>query len=355
MFKRLTSPAAACLAAGALFGAATPLSKGLMDGSLDPTTLAGLLYLGAALGCAPAAWASQTPLSAASPRSKRRVAAAVVMGGVLGPLLLLHGLSRAPAGSAALWLSLETPATLLLGVLFFREHAQREAWIAAALIVAGSLWLAAPDGHLVFAPAAGLIGLACLCWGIDNHVTAVVDDLSPAQTTFIKGLGAGSFSLILGLLSAPAPSPTVALSGLVLGVFSYGLSIVLYIHGAQHLGASRAQMLFSSAPLWGVLLAWGWLGERPGLHHLGAGVLMAGALWLLQRERHEHPHTHEAMEHAHWHRHDDGHHTHHHDVLPPGGWHSHPHRHDPITHTHPHRPDLHHRHGHDAEPRIEHS
>jgi drug/metabolite transporter (DMT)-like permease len=56
MRRQLTSPTAACLAAGALFGAATPAAKGLMDGSLDPTTLAGLLYLGAALGCAPATW-----------------------------------------------------------------------------------------------------------------------------------------------------------------------------------------------------------------------------------------------------------------------------------------------------------
>jgi drug/metabolite transporter (DMT)-like permease len=333
-----------CLSAGALFGAATPASKALLDASMAPATLAGLLYLGAALGCAPAALAAGSSIRAASARSKKRVAIAVVMGGLLGPLCLMYGLRLAPAGSAALWLTLETPATLLLGVLFFKEHAHREAWGAAALIVAGSLWLAMPGGSLVFAPALGLIALACLCWGLDNHVTAIVDDLTPAQTTMIKGLGAGTCSLAIGLSSAPAPDLTSALTGLVLGVFSYGLSIVLYIQGAQQLGASRAQMLFSTAPLWGVLIAWGWLGERPGAHHVGAAALMAAAIWLLQRERHAHEHTHEALTHTHWHRHDDDHHDHPHDALPLGGWHAHQHTHAPITHDHPHRPDLHHRH-----------
>jgi hypothetical protein len=42
------APAASCLLAALLFGAATPASKALL-GTLGPFTLAGLLYLGAAI------------------------------------------------------------------------------------------------------------------------------------------------------------------------------------------------------------------------------------------------------------------------------------------------------------------
>jgi hypothetical protein len=46
---------ALALASAALFGAATPASKALLA-DLSPFQLAGLLYLGAALGVAPVAW-----------------------------------------------------------------------------------------------------------------------------------------------------------------------------------------------------------------------------------------------------------------------------------------------------------
>jgi hypothetical protein len=48
--------------------------------------------------------------------------------------------------------------------------------------------------------AGGLIALGCLSWGMDNHLTALIDGISPAQITFWKGIVAGSFNIILGLL-----------------------------------------------------------------------------------------------------------------------------------------------------------
>jgi len=48
----MLTPASLALASAFLFGAATPLSKALLD-SLTPFQLAGLLYLGAALGLVP--------------------------------------------------------------------------------------------------------------------------------------------------------------------------------------------------------------------------------------------------------------------------------------------------------------
>ena len=137
--------------------------------------------------------------------------------------------------------------------------------------------------------------------------------------------------------------------GIALGVgaFAYGLSIVLYILSAQILGATRAQMIFASAPFFGVALAAVALGEPISLLQIVAAILLVISLaFLFLKNRHTHEHRHEESEHEHWHRHDEKHHTHVHEGEPASLWHCHSHRHEPLTHTHPHWPNQHHRHKH---------
>ncbi len=343
MSSRSTAPTLWGLAAAALFGASTPLSKTLL-GSVGPLCLAGLLYLGAAGAVLP--FARRGAAVDWEPLNLWRLAGAVFCGGILAPVLLLAGLSLAPAGSVALWLTLEAPATALLAYALFKEHLDRRVWVAVALVVLASVLLAAPDGFGT-APAAALVALACVCWGLDNNLTALIDRLTPAQTTVAKGLVAGTINLTLGLwIGNGLPDASVAAAGLLVGGVSYGLSLVLYINAAQHLGAARSQLLFATAPVWGVALAWTALSEPLSAAHLLAGGLMLTALGLLSTERHAHEHTHAALTHTHRHRHDDGYHDHVHPDRPAWFWHSHEHAHTAVAHTHAHRPDLHHRHGH---------
>jgi drug/metabolite transporter (DMT)-like permease len=273
------------------------------------------------------------------------LAGAVVAGGVVGPLLLLKGLEAASASSVALWLTLETPWTAFLGWALFREHMDRRSALAAALTLGASAALAAPGGASGWGSAL-LVAGACACWGLDNNLTAVIDGLTPSRSTFVKGLVAGACNLSLGLWLEDAPSGGLAVGALGLGGLSYGASLVLYVGAAQQLGATRSQLVFSTAPLWGLVLAWGFLGEPLGWLHGVAALMMAGAVGLLSAERHEHAHTHEAARHTHWHRHDDGHHGHRHEGVPDWVWHSHEHEHEAVSHAHAHRPDLHHRHRH---------
>jgi drug/metabolite transporter (DMT)-like permease len=246
----------------------------------------------------------------------------------------------------SLWLNLETPATALLAVVFFREHVGWRMWWAIALVSAASIVLLWPAGFAA-ASAAALVALACVCWGIDNNLTALIDGFTLTQSTFVKGVAAGTLNLALGLWFEPniwrAPTLTTAL---FVGALSYGLSLVLHIAGAQHLGAARAQTVFGTAPFWGVALSWIMLGEPRAPEQVLAGGLMIVALWVMRTEQHGHTHTHIAAAHTHWHRHDDGHHEHTHPELAPGSWHSHEHAHEAGTHEHDHAPDLHHRHGH---------
>jgi drug/metabolite transporter (DMT)-like permease len=274
----------------------------------------------------------------------------VVFGGILGPWLLLLGLRLARSGSVSLLLSLELVATVLLGRLVFREHLSGRGWLGALGAVVAAILLAMGEGQAGVL-AALLVAAACVAWGFDNHFTALIDGITPSQTTFWKGVVAGLFNLIVGgvLLRGIGNLSAVPLA-LAVGAFAYGVSIALYITAAQGLGASRSQIAFSTAPFFGLLLSLIFLGEPFTGAQAVAAVLVAGSLVLLLSERHAHVHRHDALVHQHWHRHDDVHHDHEHGSVPAAGPHVHPHDHSPTEHAHAHWPDLHHRHVHEKEP-----
>lgn len=340
-------PVLLALISAALFGAAVPASKVLLE-SLTPFQLAGLLYIGSALAVAPTALAQggfALPRRADT-RNRYRLLGAVIFGGVLGPLFLLYALRVADASSVSLWLNLELAATAVLGVALFRDHLSRIGWVGVGAALVGSVILAWGPSIVGLVPAA-LVLLACICWGLDNHLTALIDGITPSQSTLWKGIVAGVVNFSIGIVLAPVSASLAALAvALLVGALSYGASIALYIRSAQAIGATRAQVIFASAPFFGVALSVATLGESFTIMHAVAALVLAAGVGLLMLERHSHSHHHHAMRHKHSHRHDDGHHDHSHPGLPPETRHTHWHEHAPMNHSHPHWPDLHHRHKH---------
>ena len=335
---------ARCAAAAALFGATTPLASRLADDTTAPV-LAGLLYIGAAVAVAPFA-RRQTADPTAFRRGGRRLAVAVVAGGFLGPLLLTAGLARTPAATASLLLNLELVATTILAAVLFHEHIGRRVTTGTVAVVGAGVvlvWNGAPEPRL----GALLIAGACVCWGLDNCVTADLDEISPEHITVAKGVIAGSTNLALGVaLGASMPSIGVVFGALAVGAVGYGASITLWVAGARDIGAARGQLVFASAPFVGVLVAWVALGDPVRAAEVAALALAAFGVSRVVGSHHLHEHHHEAMDHNHEHVHDDGHHGHAHADLDQGIRHSHQHCHAPIRHAHPHVPDLHHRHVH---------
>lgn len=330
-----------------LFGAATPASKFLLDG-IHPQTLAGLLYLGAAIGVLPVLiknaafrWPRHTDR-----RTILLLSAAIVLGGIVGPILLLIALKYASAGSVSLWLNLELVATAILGHFLFREPLTLRGWIAACGTVVAAMLLIGGQGGGGVIPAV-LICLGCTCWGLDNHFTALIDGISPAQTTFWKGIVAGSVNLVTGIaIAGRLDSLNMVLSALVVGALSYGVSITLYVTAAQGIGATRSQMIFSAAPFFGLLLSVTILKEAFTGSQITAALIMGSSLVIAFSERHGHVHQHDLMSHRHDHSHDALHHDHDHKDHIDHENHSHRHDHQPVAHEHEHWPDLHHRHDH---------
>jgi drug/metabolite transporter (DMT)-like permease len=334
------------LTAALLFGLGTPAAK-LLLGPVDPWLLAGLLYLGSGLGLALLRQLRKADPVHLSRSEINWLTGAILAGGVVAPVLLMWGLFRMPASSAALLLNAEGALTALLAWFVFRESFDRRIAIGMALIVLGSVVLtwsndASFDSAL---PALAVVG-ACIGWAIDNNLTRKVALADATFIAMIKGLVAGTANITIAwLLGTALPQPSVLLAAGTIGFFCYGLSLVLFVVALRHLGTARTGAYFSTAPFVGALLAIPLLGESLSIQFGVAALFMALGVWLHLTEQHEHWHTHEELEHEHEHVHDE-HHQHAHSE-PVTGAHTHRHRHESLAHSHPHYPDEHHRHDHE--------
>jgi drug/metabolite transporter (DMT)-like permease len=336
-----------CLLAAVLFGASAPAASVLAQ-DMSALTLAGLLYLGAAVAVAPSVM-RRPPRTEAVQAGWKPMAVAVIAGGALGPALLVAGLARIDAATASILLNLELVATVVLAATLFREHLGRRVVIGAVLVASAGVLLVWRPGTQVSAGAL-LIAGACACWGLDNCVTARIEHLSPETVVLAKGVVAGSVNVVLGMTVASRVDATFTLdqvaAALAVGAAGYGLSITLWVKGARDLGAARGQVIFAAAPFIGAAVAWVALDDPVTAAQIAAVVLAAAGVGLSLNSSHEHRHRHEPARHEHEHIHPDEHHAHRHDDGFTGR-HTHPHTHQGLAHSHPHVPDLHHRHPHD--------
>lgn len=178
-------------AAAVLFGCSAPLIS-TFTASGSSLSIAGLLYAGTTLALAivrlmKGRTQDESPLQR---RDAPALAGLILLGGIVGPVALVHGLARLPAASSSLLLNLETVFTLAIAVLVGREHLGKRGAAAAALTIAGAIVLS--DGSLggVNATGAALIALATLAWGIDNNLSQRLSLRDPIQIATVKALGA---------------------------------------------------------------------------------------------------------------------------------------------------------------------
>jgi drug/metabolite transporter (DMT)-like permease len=340
---------ALALLSAALFGVSTPAAKALL-GEISPTILAGSFYCGAGIGIA-ILRCVRTNRGAEANLSRAELpwlGAVILSGGIVGPLLLMAGLSVTDAAAASLLLTLEGVATALMAWFIFQENFDARVALGMVCLVAGALvlsWTARPTFSGLLGPLA-IMG-ACAAWGLDNNLTRKVSLSDPLQIVQLKGLVAGPVLLGLGVLAGDRlPGPTISAIAAIVGFLGYGVSLALFVLALRQLGAARTGAYFSTAPFLGAASAIVFLREPLTLQLLVAGILMGVGVWLHLTERHEHEHEHESMEHAHPHVHDEHHKHEHLPGDPPGEPHTHTHRHSKMRHRHPHVPDMHHQHRH---------
>ncbi len=105
--------------------------------------------------------------------------------------------------------------------------------------------------------------------------------------------GAVALVAVRVALAAAALLPLLALQGqwgalrehwkpiTVVGLLNSALPFVLFTYAALSITAGLSSVFNATAPLWGALIAWGWLGDKPGASRsLGLAIGFAGVSWL---------------------------------------------------------------------------
>lgn len=344
----MSVPVMTALGAAILFGGSTPFANILVR-NISPVLLAGLLYLGSGIGLILIRLIRDQGWS--NPNLQKGellwLLGAICFGGVLGPILLMFGLTQTSSANASLLLNLEAVLTATIAWIGFKENTDKRIVLGMLLIVIGGILLSWPHGQITSKGWIGSLSIAgaCLCWAIDNNLTRKV---SASDSFFIagsKGFIAGIVNISLAYwLGIHLPSWTITTAALICGFFGYGLSLLLFILALRALGTSRTGAYFSVAPFIGAGIAILFFKEQPSALFWIASVLMGVGVLLHLTEKHEH--IHELLFHDHKHTHDQ-HHQHIHDFAYGGTKaHSHPHQHEKLVHTHPHYPDVDHMHKH---------
>jgi drug/metabolite transporter (DMT)-like permease len=274
------------IASAALFGASAPLAKRLLP-QLHPVVLAGILYAGAAFGLSIARLFRLGTKRTHAPFTRRdrlKLAGVIAFGGICGPILLMIGLSRVSGVVGSLLLNLEGVWTALLAVLVFGDRInRREATAIGLVLLAAAIVSFQPGAIAATWPGAAAIAAACLCWGLDNNLMQRLSFSDPVRLVQTKTAVAAPVCLALGLAltqSVQLHARTVV-PALLLGMFSYGMSIVFDVYALRHLGAAREAAFFATAPFVGALLSIPILGESLRAADGAAGIMMGIGVLLL--------------------------------------------------------------------------
>lgn len=269
--------------AALLYAISTPFSKILME-KIPPVFMAGLLYLGAALGMSIIALFTRKKESDSSSFTVSDIPFLVMMVllDIAAPILLMVALDHSSPESVSLLNNFEIVATSLIALLIFREKISARLWGAVTLITIASILLSLNDITSFTLSAYSLLALlACCCWGLENNCTRKLSHSDPAKIVIIKGFGSGTGSVIVALSAGERLelTPYIALA-LVLGFVAYGLSIYTYVYAQRYIGAAKTSAFYALAPFIGAFISLILFPKIPSLLFIIAFITMAAGAYL---------------------------------------------------------------------------
>ena len=178
--------------------------------------------------------------------------------------------------------------TVLLEPLFFRDKIDRKSLLASGICLSG-VFLIVPRFDLADSVYRGVL------WGLLSGLTfavltlfnrRLVQKYSSLAIAFFQDLSAAFLLLPSLMMMAPAGLAARDLGLLVvLGVFCTAISHTLFIRGMRQVPARSASIISSLEPVYGIVLAFVFLGESPSPRTLSGGVvIMAAVIFVTLRE-----------------------------------------------------------------------
>lgn len=221
----------------------------------------------------------------------RWLIAAIVVGGIFAPLLLLAAMKTATASSVSLLLNFEIVITALVARFVFHESLSRRVVIGLVTIFLGGLCLSFSkdiEGSWSMLLALG----ACVCWAADSNLTGQVKHIDAMKISQCKGLLSGTVNISVALmLGGHLPGIATIGGAAITGILSHGISLTCFVIAIREIGAARAVAYVATEPFIAALLSVIFLHEKVNLQMVAAGVLMGVGVWLHLTEKHPAKHV----------------------------------------------------------------
>ncbi len=282
--KNKIIPIIFAMLAASFYSINIPLSKLLMN-DIEPTMIAGLLYLGAGIGIGIMFLFNfkKTPKEELLNKSDLPYVILMVILDIIAPILLMFGIRGVTSGNASLLNNFEIVATSLIALIIFKEAISRKMWLAIFLVTISSVLLTFDLSSLKFTWHSLLILGAALCWGFENNCTRKISSKSSYEIVTIKGLCCGIGSIVIGfIVGEKFPISIHLLYAILLGFVAYGLSIFFYIKAQAKIGAAKTSAFYAVNPFIGVLLSFIIFKEIPNWNfYVALGIMILGTIIII--------------------------------------------------------------------------
>jgi drug/metabolite transporter (DMT)-like permease len=229
---------------------------------------------------------SREPIRFAAYRSSQRTL--IVLGGFvcLTVVLYTYSIQHTTAANAALLVNSSPIYVALLGPLLLKEPLARYTWLSLGLAVVGTVCVSNP-AHLDLDSLNGIAAgaLSGFTYAIVMLISRTLKGKISGLTQNLWTLGIISLVLLPWAVQAPAGRIVSELPTLIpMGIFSLGLSYLLYFQGLQRLSAQVVSVVALFEPVSGALMGMIFFAEIPNALGWIGGLLILASIYLISRE-----------------------------------------------------------------------
>lgn len=239
-----------------LYDLNVPVSKYSLK-TLSTNEILFLLYFGSAVGLFLLMLFNKKQKFSLKPQKGESIfIIGVIIFDILAALFIVESLKYIDASTVSLISILEISFTIIISHFIFKTKISKNLIIAVILVSIGGILLSFDSStEFKLSIASMLTVFATACWGLENNLTAKVSDKNPLLLVFYKCFAVAIFNLLFILNINIFELFINNWYLLVIGFFTYGISILYYVYAIKYIGISKTSIVFSFSPVFGALIS----------------------------------------------------------------------------------------------------
>ena len=239
-----------------LYDLNVPVSKYSLK-TLSTNEILFLLYFGSAIGLFLLMLFNKKQKFSLKPqKGESTFILGVIICDILASLFIVESLKFIDASVVSLISILEISFTILISHFIFKTKISKNLIMAVILVSIGGILLSFDSStEFKLSIASILTVFATLCWGLENNLTAKVSDKNPLLLVFYKCFAVAIFNLLFILNVNIFELFINNWYLLIIGFFTYGISILYYAYAINFIGISKTSIIFSFSPVFGALIS----------------------------------------------------------------------------------------------------